>query len=61
MSCGGVSGASAVWPSLPCSIQTCPVAPRSTVRCGPSAVPFFSTVYGKESAPFSRSIQANAP
>lgn len=61
VSCGGVSGASMVCPSLPCSTQTWPVAARSTVRSGPSAVPFFSMVYGTEEVPSSRSTQANAP
>lgn len=61
LSCGGVAGAVSDCPSWPWVIQTSPVRPRLTLRCGPSAVPFFSTVYGTLDAPSGTLTQAKAP
>lgn len=55
------SGTSPAWPSSPWATQTWPVVARSTVRCGPSAVPSFSMVYGTEETPSASFSQANAP
>ncbi|CAM5234645.1 hypothetical protein STANM309S_06308 [Streptomyces tanashiensis] len=59
----GVAGAGSAsdWPSEPCAIQTSPVRPRLMLRCGPSAVPSFSTVYGRVEAPSGTLTQAKAP